>query len=415
MKRKFLAGAFALALPMSGVAMIGVAPAGAATTITSVVIKDAGNNTVTSIMPYQDYTITISGSKLPTVGLTGDKIITASIAGNGLYGLLGSPLTVNSIVSTDASKVKFTATGPTGNNLIYINGGAHPGYQPGTLTLNVQKKAAGKKPASNFASWTSGSQGVVSNCGDTLPAAATAGNTYLPYASGDHQGQLDLSTTTGTGNISYFDVIINVIIKNANLCADDIGTPTSVGLPAYNTNYPVTFTSGGSIPTYSMKNVSFSFPYTANNTLSVYGEQEKFQLSGSGSDFTGAVCGGLGATQPTGVTIQSCTVDATGLVTLQATGTTTYHTGDTIQAPTFSILGLGSAGVTLTPVSTTSEIGLFTPSGGAPHTAGSCTFNSGTGVWTPVPGVGGSQVCTGIIFAPRAATSNATWTVATSS
>lgn len=407
MNRKILAGALALTLPLAGVALVGATAAGAKTPVFTSVIFTSGSTTVSTISPYQTYSLTINGSNLPTMATSGNNQITASIAGNGLYGLLGSALTVKAITSQSSTQIKATVEGPTGDSVFYISSGAHAGYQAGTLTLNLQKTAAGKNAAKNYGSWTSPTADVGSNCGSTLPTAATAGTTY----STDTNGNLDTTDPTGSANVDYFDVVINAILAKGNLCADDIGTATTSGSPEYNVNYPVTFTSGGSIPSYSMKNVAFSFPYIAANTLSVFGENEQFQLSGG---YGGAVCGGLGATQPSGVTLQSCTIDSTGLVTLQATGTTTYTKGDTITSPTFSILGLSSSGVTLTPVSTTSEIGLYTaPSSGTPH-AGSCSYSSSTGKWTTVQGSNGTEVCTSIIFAPRVG-ANDTYTVATSS
>ncbi len=420
MNRRILAGALALALPMAGVATIGVTAAGAKTpTLSSVVFKDTGNSTVTTIAPFQNYTLIINGSNLPAVTTSS---IVGSISGDGLYALLGSPLTVNSIITQSATQIKASVEGPTGDNIFFIQQqvtapSKGTGYQPGTLTISLVKKpATAKKPATYSGTWTSPTPDVVSNCGSTLPVAATAGNTYTPYASGPNEGQLNLSTgvaDTGGNSTDYFDVVINALLATGNLCSDDIGTATTVGSPAYNSNYPVTFTSGGSVPSHSIKNVQFSFPYTANNTLSVYGEQEQFQLSGTSSDFGGAVCGGLGATQPSGVTLQSCTVSSSGLVTLTATGTTTYTTGATITSPTFSILGLSTSGLTLTPVSTTSEIGLYTPpASGTPH-PGSCTYSSSTNTWTTVQGSNGTEVCTSIIFAPRG--TNVSFSVALSS
>ena len=411
MNRRILAGALALALPMAGVATIGVTAAGAKTPVlSSVVFKDSGNSTVSSIAPFQNYTLIINGSNLPAVTTSS---IVGSISGDGLYALLGSPLTVNSIITQSATQIKASVEGPTGDNIFFIQQQvAKPskgtGSQPGTLTISLVKKpATAKKAATYSGTWTSPTPDVASNCGSTLPLAATAGNTYTPYASGPNEGQLNLSTgvaDTGGNSTDYFDVVINALLVTGNLCSDDIGTATTVGSPAYNSNYPVT---------YSIKNVQFSVPYTANNTLSVYGEQEQFQLSGTSSDFGGAVCGGLGAAQPSGVTLQSCTVSSSGVVTLTATGTTTYTTGATITSPTFSILGLSTSGLTLTPVSTTSEIGLYTPpASGTPH-PGSCTYSSSTTTWTTVPGSNGSEVCTSIIFAPRGA--NVGFSVALSS
>ena len=407
MNRKILAGALALTLPLAGVALIGVEAAGAKTpTFTSVVFK-SGSTTVSTISPYQNYSLTINGTNLPTMATTGANVITASIAGNGLYNLLGSALTVTSITSQSSTQIKANVEGPTGNNVFYLSGGAHAGYDPGKLTINLQKKAAtSKKAATNYGSWVSPTADVGSNCGSTLPTAATAGTTYGT----DVNGNLDTTDPTGSGNVDYFDVVINAILAKGNLCSDDIGTATTSGSPAYNVNYPVTFTSGGSVPSYSINNVAFSFPYTANNTLSVYGEQEQFQLSGG---YSGAVCGGLGATQPSGVTLQSCTVSSTGLVTLVATGTTTYTKGDTISSPTFSVLGLSSA-ATLVPVSTTSEIGLYTPPTSGTPSPGSCTYSSSTGAWTTVQGSNGLDVCTSIIFAPRVGVNNG-YSVATAS
>ena len=418
MNRKILAGALALTLPLAGVALVGVEAAGAKTpAISSVVIKNASSATVTNISPYQTYSITINGTNLPTdvsTSSTAAHQILGSITGHGLYGLLGSALTVNSITSDSATQIKASVEGPTGNSVFYLQGGSFPGYNAGDLTISLTKAAAtSKKPAKIASSKDLGAGSVTSNCGSTLPTAATAGTTYGL----DSNGNLDLSNVTGSDNVAYFDVVINALIAKGNLCSDDIGTATTSGSPEYNSNYPVTFTSGGSlVNNYSVKNVAFSFPYSANNTLSVYGEQEQFQLKPATGSYSGsgAVCGGFGATQPSGVTVQSCTVSNTGLVTLVATGVTTYTKGDTISSPTFSVLGLNAA-YHVVPVSTTSEIGLYTPpASGTPH-PGSCTYSSSTNTWTTVQGSNGVQVCTSIIFAPRVGSGNDTYSVATAS
>ena len=403
MNRKILAGAMALALPLS---IVGVNAAGAtakttipAPTITGFSFSNqsptATGETGNQIAPYQTATLTINGTNLSTNFTTTAKAaaaISGSIAGSGLYALTGAAITVKSVTTLNTGQIVASVEGPTGDSVLYTT----TGYHPGTFTLKLMKSAT-----VSYATLAGSTGDVVSNCGSTLPAAATAGSTYGT----DAAGNLDVgSGATGSqAGLDYFDVSINAVLATGNLCSDDIGSAaTSVAgsTPQYNSNYPVSFTSGGATSgQYNLDNVAFTFPYTASRTLSVFGETEVFQLGGNfKTGTTSLACGRNGAPEPSGVTIQSCTVTSAGLVTLSATGTTSYTPNSTITSPTFSISGIqkasGSDPVTLSPVSTTSEIGLALTTSVTP----SCVYSASKKTYT----AGTGSICTGIIFAPRA-------------
>ena len=402
MNRKILAGAMALALPLS---IVGVNAAGAtaktaipAPTITSFIFSNqsptATGETGNQIAPYQTATLTINGTNLSTNFTTNAKAaaaISGSIAGSGLYALTGAAITVKSVTTLNSTQIVASVEGPTGDSVLYTTS-----YHPGTFTLKLMKSAT-----VSYATLAGSTGDVVSNCGSTLPAAATAGSTYGT----DAAGNLDVgSGATGSqAGLDYFDVSINAVLATGNLCSDDIGSATTSvagSTPQYNSNYPVSFTSGSATSgQYNLDNVAFTFPYTASRTLSVFGETEVFQLGGNfKTGTTSLACGRNGAPEPSGVTIQSCTVTSAGLVTLSATGTTSYTPNSTITSPTFSISGIqkasGSDPVTLSPVSTTSEIGLALTIGVTP----SCVYSASKKTYT----AGTGSICTGIIFAPRA-------------
>ena len=375
MNRKILAGAMALALPLS---IVGVTAAGAKAktpkppkpVITGAALSAQApavnfSEGTTAIAPYQTATLTITGTNLPTSGVTAASIV-AKVKGKGAYGLNSTtfksvPFTVNSITSDTSTSIVASVEGPINNSLLYS---LKKGYEPGAISLTV----AGIKVPTTLS--------IQSNCGSTLPAVAAAGNSYgtTPDGAVDVAG----GSTGSAPGLTYFDVSISTT-GNA-LCADDIGSATSSGFPAYAANYPVQFSSAGHSAS-SISGIGFSFPYTTARTLSVASTVITYQLNNYKK---GAVCtAGTQTNSSIHAGHVSCSVSGKGLVTVSDTADTlTYHQGDTIVGPVVNITGLtkkaAGSPITLTPTGDTSTIAL-------------------------------GALNVGILFAPRAASTSATY------
>jgi hypothetical protein len=194
MNRKILAGAVALALPLS---IVGVTAAGAKAkpapkpAITGISFSSQSptlgfSETSSQIAPYQTAVATITGTALS--GVTAGQL-SGTIKGSGLYALLGKAITVSSITSQTSTTIVANVEGPTGNNLINSQ---KKGNLSGTLTLTL----AGAK--------TKATATIVSNCGPTLPALAAAGNSYGTNT----DGSLNVAggSTGPAAGLDYFDV-----------------------------------------------------------------------------------------------------------------------------------------------------------------------------------------------------------------
>jgi hypothetical protein len=366
MNRKILAGAMALALPLS---IVGVNAAGAKAKVAKPAITGVSfasqsptlgfSESSSQIAPYQTAVATFTGTALSAV--TADQI-SGTIKGSGLYALLGKAITVTNVTHPTSTSIVANVEGPTGNSLINSQ---KKGALPGTLTLTL----AGAKQKATAS--------IVSNCGSTLPTIAVAGNTYGTNV----DGSLNVAGgTTGTSaGLDYFDVGT----LGYNLCADDIGSATSSGTPVFASNYPVQFAKSGSSSS-SITGVGFSFPYTTARTLSVTGTSITYQLNNYKQ---GATCSaGTQANSHINALHVTCMVSSKGLVTVSDTADSlTYSKGDTIVGPVINLTGLvakGAGHITLTPLGDSSSISI----GGIPVQ---------------------------IVFSPRPGTSNATYAALT--
>jgi hypothetical protein len=340
MNRKILAGAMALALPLS---IVGVNAAGAKAKVAKPAITGVSfasqsptlgfSESSSQIAPYQTAVATFTGTALSAV--TAGQISGTIQGTGGVYALAGKAITVKSIATHTSTSISALVEGPTGNSLI---NNQKKGDLPGTLTLTV----AGAKQTATAS--------IVSNCGPTLPTIAVAGNTYSTV-----DGSLNVAGgTTGTSaGLDYFDVGT----LGFNLCADDIGSATSSSTPVFASNYPVQFAKTGSSSS-SITGVGFSFPYNTNRTLKVTGTSITYQLNNYKQ---GATClAGSQANSNIKAAHVTCTVDSTGLVTVSDTkDSLTYAKGDTIVGPVINLTGLvatGAGPITLTPLGDSSSI-----------------------------------------------------------
>jgi len=361
MNRKLIAGAAAALLIPASLGVMSAGAKAAKASITSVAFTSQSptlgfSETSGQIAPYQTATLTITGSNLPT-GATGSTFSSWKTKGvGGLY--LGGGLTINSVTTSTSSSFVASVTGP-GKSLLHSQ---TKGDAPGTVSF---KFGAAK-----------GSFSLVSNCGPTLPAVATAGLTYGTAS----DGTVDVSGgSTGTQvGLTYFDV--NTL--GFNLCADDIGSAASTGFPTFAANYPVGFTSTGASSS-SVSGIGFSFPYTTNRTLNVTNTAISYKLN----NLKKGTCS-IPSSQPSGIDASqiSCSFKKNVLTVTSSQGLT-YHKDDVISGPRVSFAvtkTLAPGAVTVTPLGDSSTISL-------------------------------DGLSVAINFAPRAGSSSATYTVASTS
>ena len=418
MNRKLLTGAVALVLPatMLAVTGAGASPAKlkyAKATVTSVTVSHDAHRTFEGVAnnqytPYESATIHITGtgfnaSNSDTSGTTTvsmDALNCKGMTGFATDGLSHAPVLSN---VTRLSKTEITAElgGATGNNFFYNKKGNLP-CKAQTLTIGIPTvKDTTPLTVDNVAKYSLGGTVVakkvitmVSNCGVALPTLASAGTTYGV----DAFGNLNVGDVTGSNEkVDYFDVQINAILGIYNLCAEDIGSTTSLGPVQYAVNYPLTFTGTGStlstVKTHLGKidGIGFSFPYSASTDLAVFGTSVTYAVAGAKS-----IGNCTAGTQPAGVTFDHCDFGAKQAV-VYSTGTTTYSKGDTIESPVINLklVQAKAATVTVTPTSTASEIGI-SPSGFTP----SCSYVDNA--WVSGP----NTICVAILFAPRPGSAN---------
>jgi len=429
MNRKLLTGAVALVLPatMLAVTGAGASPAGlkyAKATVTSVTVSHDSHREFEGVAsnqytPYEGVTtpatntVANGNATIHIIGTgfnasNGDTSGTTTVSMDalnckGLVGFATDGLSHAPVLSnvTRVSKTEITAElgGATGNSFFYNKKGNLP-CKAQSLTIGIPTVTA-PVSAENIIKYSLGGTVVakkvitmVSNCGVALPTVASAGTTYGV----DAFGNLNVGDVTGSNaNVDYFDVQINAILGIYNLCAEDIGSTTSVGPVQYAVNYPLTFTGTGStlstVKTHLGKidGIGFSFPYQASTDLAVFGTSVTYAVAGAKS-----IGNCTAGTQPAGVTFDHCDFGAKQAV-VYSTGTTTYSKGDTIESPVINLklVQAKAATVTVTPTSTASEIGI-SPSGFTP----SCSYVDSA--WVS----GANTICVAILFAPRPGSAN---------
>lgn len=268
--------------------------------------------------------------------------------------------------TNNGSTVTATVLGPRGYNLFMLQKKGVASYAGGALEVDFTT-AAGTGKFENVAT-------IDSNCGTSLQSAMTPGHAY----SLDANGEPDVSTATSSPSTAYYDVVLNVLgVWTVNLCTPDLGiaptgpvSPNTVDYAAYASNYPVSFSTtacsgggDGATAVHTFTGAGFSFPYTSQQNLTIFGVNQTYTLSNFNKKVAYSCAASAGANQPAGILKRNvgCTVSTKGVVTVtDTTDINTYTSGDTLSGPAVDISAGGKAAgaMNLVPGPDVSEIGI---------------------------------------------------------